>query len=141
MKVRIDSVGRAPTISQLISVGNGPMLNAKQVEILEFCQVMSVETWTGFIDGNLICCWGLIPPSALSNQAYLWMHSTPEIRKHAFVIVRHSQRVIEEMLKRYPKIVGDCLASAEDSIRWLGWLGAEFGPVRGPCLPFTIRRK
>lgn len=128
-------------ISQLISSIDGSTIDPKSAGILDFCQSLSVSMWTAYTDEELICCWGLIPPSALSNQAYIWMHSTPAIRKHAFIIVRHSQIVLEEMLKRYDRIVGDCLLGAHDSIRWLRWLGAEFSEPLNGYLPFVIRSK
>lgn len=129
-------------ISQLISLSRGSSLDAKEAGILEFCQSLSIEVWTGYVEGKLVCCWGLIPPTLLSNQAYLWMHSTPAIRDHQFLLVRHSQRIIEKMLEQYERIVGDCLRDAEDSIRWLKWLGAEFdGANDGGHCSFVIRRK
>lgn len=128
-------------ISQLISFTTGFSLDHNQVGMLEFCQSMSAEVWSGYVDDKLICCWGLIPPTLLSSQAYLWMHSTPAIREHQFLLVRHSQRIIEKMLDRYDRIVGDCLAGATDSIRWLRWLGAEFTDSEGPYISFVIDRK
>lgn len=130
-----------PSISQLISSSRGSSLDANEAGVFEFCQSLSAEVWTGYVDGKLICCWGLIPPTILSNQAYLWMHSTPEVRNHQFVLVRHSQRIIEKMLKRYERIVGDCLVDAADSIRWLKWLGAKFTDSEGPYCSFVIVRK
>lgn len=140
-RVSIDPLGLEPSISQLISISRGSNLDPKEAGILEFCQSLSSEVWTGYVEGKLICCWGLIPPTMLSNQAYLWMHSTPAIRDHQFLLVRHSQRIIEQMLQRYERIIGDCLVDAEDSMRWLKWLGAEFSPSHGPHRSFIIRRK
>lgn len=128
-------------ISSLISSANGLSLDTKSAEILEFCQGMSAECWSGYIAGKLVCCWGLIPPSLLSNQAYLWMHTTPAVRGNQFLFVRHSQRIMEVMLAQYPRIVGHCEVSAEDSIRWLRWLGATFDEPTGQHIPFVIRKK
>jgi hypothetical protein len=129
------------SISDLIFESTGIRLSLNESGILEFCQNMSSETWTGFAGGKLICCWGLIPPSLLSDQAYLWMHSTPAVKDHTFVLVRHSQRIIEDALKKYPRIVGHCKVGATDSIRWLRWLGARFMEMEGPFIPFEIIRK
>lgn len=129
-------------ISQLISISRGSILDPKEAGILEFCQSLSAEVWTGYVEGKLICCWGLIPPTILSNQAYLWMHCTPAVREHQFLLVRHSQQIIEQMLERYDRIVGDCQIGASDSIHWLKWLGAEFDNAndRDYC-SFIIRKK
>lgn len=128
-------------LTPLISSATGLKLDPNAVEMLEFCHQMSVETWTMWADEVLIACWGLIPPSMLSTQAYLWMHSTPAVREHQFLVVRHSQRIMERMLLRYPKIIGHCRKDAKDSIRWLRWLGAEFSPAVDDYAPFTILRK
>lgn len=139
-KVLIEPV--APqSISKLISFATQLMLDPESADILEFCQAMSSECWSGYVDGKLICCWGLIPPSLLSNQAYLWMHSTDAVKDHQFLLVRHSQRIIEQALRVYDRIIGHCNASAADSIRWLRWLGAEFEPPSGPYRGFVIKRK
>lgn len=140
MKVLIESL-EGMSISELISFSTELTLDSKSLDMLEFCQTMSAESWSGYVNGRLVCCWGLIPPSLLSSQAYLWMHSTPAIRDHQFLLVRHSQRIIEQALTRYERIVGHCQASASDSIRWLRWLGAEFEYTGEQFIPFTIRRK
>ena len=140
MKVYIESM-EGQQISKLISYATQLMLNPKDAEVLEFCQGLSAECWSGYVDDKLICCWGLIPPSLLSTQAYLWMHSTEAIRDHRFLLVRHSQRVIEEALTHYDKIVGHCRVGAEDSMRWIRWLGAEFSPVADGYCAFVIRKK
>lgn len=137
MTVSIESLADQ-SISRLISSQSDLMLDPSSAEVLEFCRVMSAECWSGYVDDRLICCWGLIPPSLLSNQAYLWMHSTPAIRDHRFLLVRHSQRIIEKALERYPMITGHCHVTAVDSIRWLRWLGAAFEPISGPYRAFTI---
>lgn len=129
------------SISNLISFASGGTISSKQMEMLEWCQKMSAEVWSGWASGELIAIWGLIPPSLLSNQAYLWMHSTEAVRDHTFMLVRYSQRVMDVMLDRYETINGHCLTSASDSRHWVRWLGGEFGEPQGNVIPFTIRRR
>ena len=109
---------------------------------MEYCFDMSTCIWVGLIDGQLACIWGLIPPTLLSNQAYLWLYTTDIIKEHQFVLVRHSQLVMEEILRRYESVVGHVIMGKGDSksVRWLKWLGAKFGEpdVRG--VPFRITR-
>lgn len=109
-------------------------------QTMDFCLLMSTVIWAGFINNKLACIWGVIPPSLMSHQAYLWLYTTDVINGHEFVLVRHSQRVIEEILKEYPSIVGHALMGADKSIRWLKWLGAKFGPPQGTGIPFRISR-
>lgn len=128
-------------ISDLISFATGGSLEGKQLQMIEWCQTMSGEVWTGWVDGELACVWGLIPPTLISRQAYLWMYSTSVVQEHKFIFVRHSQRVIERMLERYEVIVGHCVIGARDSIRWVRWLGGVFGEPVGAFLPFRIERR
>lgn len=110
-------------------------------EAMEFCVRISSEIWEGSVDGKLACVWGVILPTLLSDQVYLWMYSNELVDQHQFVFVRHSQRVCEELLKRYQAIVGHVRADAPRSIRWLKWLGAELGQLDGIKIPFRIRKK
>ena len=108
---------------------------------MDYCLTLSMFMWVGLIDKRLACIWGLIPPTLMSNQAYLWLHTTNVIIGHEFLLVRHSQLVMEEMLKEYPTICGHAIAGADKSIRWLKWLGARFGEPQGMGIPFRITRK
>lgn len=116
------------------------VLDSEGEKTMDFCLLMSVEIWAGFINGRLACIWGVIPPSLMSSQAYLWLHTTDVIKGHEFVLVRHSQMVIKEILDEYPSIVGHAIIGSSKSIRWLKWLGAKFGPPQGTGIPFRITR-
>lgn len=107
---------------------------------MDFCLLMSTVIWSGRINGNLACIWGVIPPTLMSNQAYLWLYTTDVIKEHQFILIRHSQMVIEEILESYPSICGHAIIGSDKSIRWLKWLGAKFGPPQGTAIPFRITR-
>jgi hypothetical protein len=125
-------------ISKTIMSFCGHVLSDQQNAIFDYCQALG-EVYIGFVDDEFTCCWGLIPPTFLSNQAYLWMWAPGPI-KHQLVFVRKSQMQIAEMLKRYERVVGHCELDARSAQRWLKWLGAEFGEPEQGILPFTIRR-
>lgn len=91
------------------------------------------------LDGELLCLWGLIIPTFLSQEAYLWLHVTEAAREHQFVLVRQSQMEVARLLKDYPTMIGHCEIGEALSIRWLKWLGAIFGEPEGKLIPFTIR--
>lgn len=110
-------------------------------EILRECLYRSREVRFGLVDGDLACMWGLIPPTILSSTAWLWLVTTEIVAENKFLFIRHSQRWIEEALKTYPEIIGDCLLGNTSAQRWLRWLGAEFHQPVGNRWPFTIRAK
>lgn len=132
-------IGR--TLSNLISLTYGPILDIKEADVIDYCQKMG-EVYTGQVDGELVCCWGLIPPSFLSMQAYLWMWCSGGAVEHQFLFIRHSQIQVKKMLEKYEVINGHCKIDNGKAMRWLRWLGAEFQeyPEDGR-LTFTIRRR
>lgn len=99
----------------------------------------SANIWIGRVDGAVACIWGLIPPCLISNQAYLWLYTTELVESHTFVFVRASQRMVEEMLKEYPTLVGHVHVDNPRAAKWLRWLGASFQEPDGKRIPFQIR--
>lgn len=140
MTTSISSVSK-DRISELISSLSGPKLSGNEVKALEQFIAASSAVYIGSVDGEIGCLWGLIPPTLLSDQAYLWLHTTPVAEKHQFILVRRAQIEMKKMLKEYPKIVGHCEAGAKQSIRWLKWLGAKFDLPDGDLVPFLIERQ
>lgn len=124
----------------LILSMSGGKLSESDLEALRFCTSMASNLWIGYIDAKAVCTWGLVPPTILSDGAYLWLYSDPEIKEHKFTFIRQSQIVIEDMLKLYPLIYGVTRITGTHSIRWLRWLGAVFGEPHNGFLPFEIRR-
>ena len=103
--------------------------------------ILSAFAWSGEVDGKIACVWGLIPPSVLSEQAYLWLLTTDLIEEHKFLFTRYSQRVVEMMLQVYPTIVGHIDQKEARAVQWLKWLGAEIIAREDGQLHFSIRRK
>ena len=109
-------------------------------EIMNEWMYRSSEIYYGMVDGKVACVWGFIQPTILSSTAYLWLLTTDIAAQHKFLLVRHSQMFIEEALKTWPTIIGNCAIDDEKAIRWIKWLGGRFGEPDGRWLPFTIRR-
>ena len=105
------------------------------------CLRLSAFAWTGSVDGELACVLGMVPPSLMSNQAYIWLHTTEVAERHQFLLVRYSQIMIEKMHEKFEILVGHCEIKAHRSRRWLRWLGADFGSPNGVGIPFVIRKK
>ena len=105
------------------------------------CYKRSDERWIGTVDNKIACMWGLIPPTFLSNVAYIWLYHNQLVEDHKFLFIRHSQRHMEVMLRIYPNIEGDCLIGNASGLQWLKWLGADFGMPNSHFIPFKIRAK
>lgn len=115
-------------------------LTDEEYEIIGNCFIRSEERWIGAVDGVVACLWGLIPPSLMSDQAYLWLYHNELVEEHKFAFIRHSQVQMQRMLQLYPIIIGDCLVSNATGRKWLMWLGAEFAYPNGGLAPFQIRK-
>lgn len=139
MKVNIEQVNDVDVLGLISQTKYAGVLGADKT--LKQCLLLSGISWMGFIDGKVACVWGLVPPTLMSNRAYLWLLTTDLVDEHQFIFVRHSQRFVEEALKEYDIIVGHCHSKETRSIRWLKWLGAEFSVPEGLRVPFSIRRK
>lgn len=133
---RIERLERGETKKYLLSLG----LSGNEYGAIDYCSIMSVAVWAGFINDKLACVWGVMPPTLLSTQAYLWLYTTDAIEGHDFVLVRHSQLVMEEILKEFPSVIGHAVVNNPKSIRWLKWLGAKFGEPRGDSVAFRIEK-
>lgn len=128
-------------LERLISSKISPTMGPEELGKFNLCMNASTIVWGGIANGELLCLWGLMPPSLLSDQAYLWLYIVRDISDYEFVFVRHSQRAIEEALRHFPTITGHCKVDAEQSIRWIKWLGGRFGEPDGGLVPFVIRRR
>jgi hypothetical protein len=110
-------------------------------ETMRVCVALSSDIWTGYVDGEVVCVWGIAPPSLISDRAYLWLYTTDHIKEHQFIFVRHSQVEVKKMLEIYETIHGHVIIGQHDNMRWLKWLGATFGEPDDKKIPFQIRRK
>lgn len=138
MTVSTAAISKAQ-VTELISRLDHDKLSANEAEVLQQWMTISSVVWSSVADEKLLCLWGLIPPTFLSDQAYLWLHVAEAAYEHEFVLVRRSQIEVKKMLVMYPRIVGHCEVGEARSIRWLRWLGATFGEPDGKLIPFVIR--
>ncbi len=133
----IEPVDRDAT-RQLILEMKGGVLDDNDLRALESCTAYASHLWAGYIRGRPVCAWGLVPPTLLSDRAYLWLYAAPAVEEFKFLFVRHSQMIMEEMREIYPVIYGVCEVDNPRAIRWLKWLGAEFGYPKATHVPFLI---
>lgn len=99
------------------------------VAYLERALLQCAEAWTGYIDDQIVCMWGIDRGSMLTNSAFIWLVTCQGVDEHSFIFVRHSQKRLEDLKKRYSFIHGIVQADNEQSVRWLRWLGFQLGDV------------
>lgn len=123
---------------QMIIEMRGGSLSPQDHLALESCTAYASHLWVGYIGEKPACAWGLIPPTLLSDHAYLWLYTTPEIDIHKFTFIRTSQIVMEHMKSLYPAIYGVTDIHNTRAVRWLKWLGAKFYEPDGSRMKFII---
>lgn len=138
MMVEIRHCSSGVLARDLIYMMNGGVMDTDKVRSLQMMTGVGSDVWIGLMDDVPVCAWGLVPPSMISDRAYLWLYATPKIDEHKFIFIRWSQRVVEDLRKRYDTIFGVCEAENARAIRWVRLLGANFGTQSGGLVPFVI---
>lgn len=140
MSVLIERLLRTD-IPNLISSHIAPNLGAVELRRFQQFVLVSQAIWYSEIEGEFIGMWGVIPPTLLSDHAYMWVYTNEKVKDHQFVFIRHSQIAIAKVLEEWKIVHGHAVAGQDKSIRWLKWLGAKFGEPEGELIPFTIIRR
>lgn len=110
------------------------MLPVDQQETMARSMHNSPDIWVGYNDDKVFAIMGVIPPTLLSDRAYVWFWTTQYFDGSRLACLRISRRCIADALLRYPILWGHCLPSAEKSIRWMKFLGARFVEPQGTAV-------
>lgn len=131
---------REATIKELRDICEG--MSPKDVETMRRWFANSSQAWAGFYEDRIACLYGIISPSILSDTAYLWLTTNELVHEHPFLFVRHSQMVIEHLLRTHDRIVGHVSVNNLDAIKWLEWLGMKLarGDMKNDLIPFNLKR-
>jgi hypothetical protein len=128
----VDSASLAAAITALD-------VTADHKQILLRSTKNSSHLWIGTNDETILCFFGLIPPTLLSDTAYLWLYCTADMQGHTIPLIRHSKRAVKTWLELYDCIVGHGHIDRPRSLAWLRMIGAVFGEPQGAVIPFEIR--
>lgn len=100
----------------------------------------------GLVDGEPVCVFGVTPASLLSGVGCPWMVATPGVERVARRFAVLSRPVVDRMNAIFPMLVNFVDNRNVKAMRWLAWLGFEFGdqvqhgPDGRPFSPFWRRR-
>ena len=97
----------------------------------------SRDIWIGTYDGELMLVCGIVPMSLVSDTAYIWSVTNPEVKHYALSLLRESRRWLKGILQEFPILVGLC----DCKTAWVKHLGAEFNPGANGLHTFTIRAR
>lgn len=102
--------------------------------------------YTGLVDGQVLCIFGVGKMSLMSNRGFPWMLSSNLVSKHVRAWARGSKVAFAHMTQGVDSLENCVDARYTSAVRWLSWLGfiihpAEpFGLDQLPFHKFTWER-
>ena len=100
------------------------------------------KVWTGTIDDEVVCVFGVNPRSILTNEGCPWLLGTKKLDKYPVTFMRHARPYLERMKARYPRLSNLVDVRNSRSVRWLKLLGFNMHqPVAingGQFYPFSL---
>ncbi|WP_272962327.1 phage protein Gp13 family protein [Alcanivorax jadensis] len=108
-------------------------------EVIEDGLKHSRVAWTGRIDGEVVCIFGVVGYSLLSNRGAPWLVGSDRMEGGSKAFLRRCRKYAIKMLREYPELANYVDARNATAIRWLKWLGFEFDepePYGVAGLPF-----
>lgn len=108
-----------------MSVREIQVIKPSAMDVAEGLIRRGAYSWTGKIDEEIICMWGVERPTLVSRVGYLWFLSTEEVNDHVFLVARKSKLFIDEIMGsgEFDYISGVVDSDFHRSIKWLQWLG------------------
>lgn len=103
----------------------------------------SERAWTGYLNGEPCCMFGVGPAEGDPKIGVVWMIGTDAIDRHPLAFLKGSRVAFREMLTMFPTLINAVDARHAKALRWLRWLGAEIGeaqPYGVEGLPFHFFR-
>jgi hypothetical protein len=105
----------------------------------------SSHAWTGLVDGEPVCIFGVVPVSFMSGIGVPWMLGTDLVEEHATAFLRRNRRYVKQMTQAYNHLVNYVDDRNVKAIAWLEWLGftmsepQQFGALGLPFRRFEMR--
>ncbi len=84
---------------------------------------LSETAWTGLVDDEPICMFGVAPSCLLTNTGTPWLLGTDGIEKHAGIFIRHSIKHLNDLFGEWDRLINYVDARNKKAVRWLKWMG------------------
>jgi hypothetical protein len=105
---------------------------------------LSRMAWTGLIDGQPVCMYGVVQSSLLGGVGRPWMVGTDLLDKHQMVFLRRCREQVRIMQMCFGRLENHVYVRNTKAIQWLKWLGFSFsepelmGPFDMPFIRFSM---
>lgn len=83
----------------------------------------SDASYTGMIDGEPVCMWGVVPDGLIFNSGVPWMVGSTALDKHSIRFLRQCRKPLMEILDRYDRLENHVDARNVRSVQWLKFMG------------------
>lgn len=97
---------------------------------LEYGLRYSSHVWTGFIDYQAVCMFGVVPRSIMGGEGVPWLVGTNRMVRYQFAFLRRCRPFLAKMQENYQHLENYVDDRNVAAIRWLGWLGFTIYPPR-----------
>lgn len=109
---------RAADVAEVLaSSGSAP------AEALRASLAASSQAWTGLIEGEPVCMFGVAAVSILSGRGAPWMLGADRLERYPMTFLRRCRPCVAAMLAVYPALENYVDERNALSKRWLRWLG------------------
>lgn len=101
--------------------------------------LLSERCWTGLVDGQPVCIFGVVSVSTLYSIGRPWMFGTVLLDKYAKPFLKRCRHQVEQMQRGFDLLENYVDCRNKRAINWLKWLGFSFNEpeLMGPFnLPF-----
>jgi hypothetical protein len=88
----------------------------------------STSAWTGFVDDEVVCMFGVVPASLVGGIGVPWMIGSDAIVRHQRAFLRRCRGHLERMQVLYDTLVNFVDDRNVVAHRWLTWLGFHVEP-------------
>lgn len=96
----------------------------------------SVVAWTGLVDDEPVCMYGVTPLNILGGAGCTWLIRSRKIERYQVAFLRLNRRFVREMLEIFPTLVNYIDAGDLAGQKWLMWLGFSLDPEP---IPYGVR--
>jgi len=87
----------------------------------------AVGLWTGLVDGEIACIFGINRKTLTSDIGVPWLLGTPLMNEVPFAFLRGSLGYYKRMEKAFPQMENYVMADHKHAVSWLSWLGFDMG--------------
>lgn len=91
----------------------------------------SVTAWTGWVDDQVVCMFG-VGIGQDYNTGLPWMFGSTLVDRYEKIFLRRCKPYVDKMLIFFPMLVNFVDCRNVRAVKWLKWLGFTFDPE---CLP------